>query len=175
MLNSPAAILLSGLALSAVPGAVGAAVLGPQAARCVGDAREPAMLVKIVGLKSRSGVVRVQSYGGDPERFFVKGSYLSRIEVRPPAAGPVEICVPVARSGTYAVSVRHDVNASGKSDRADGGGMSGNPALSLFDVMLRRRPDPAQVAVRVAGVTPVPVVVNYLQGGSFRPITTASR
>ena len=66
-------------------------------------------------------------------------------------------------------------SGSGKSDLADGGGMSGNPPVSLLDVMFRRRPSPAQVAVRVAGLTPVPVVLNYVQGGSVRPIAAAVR
>ena len=73
------------------------------------------------------------------------------------------------------MSVRHDLNGSGKSDMADGGGMSGNPNLSLIDVMFKRRPSPARVAVRVEGVTRVPVVLNYIQGASVRPIASAER
>ena len=57
------------------------------------------MLVRIVGLKARSGTVRVQSYGGDPARFLDKGSYLERVEVQPPAVGPVEVCLPVPQPG----------------------------------------------------------------------------
>ncbi|WCT72841.1 DUF2141 domain-containing protein [Sphingomonas naphthae] len=147
-----------------------AAVLGPEAQVC-NEAHRPAMLVKVTGLKARTGVIRVQSYGGDPANFFDKGSYLKRIEVRAPASGTIEVCVPVEREGVYAVSVRHDVNGSGKSDMSDGGGMSGNPDLSMWDVMFKRKPDPARVSVRVRdGIAVVPVTLRYLQGGSFKPV-----
>lgn len=162
-----AAALLAGLATGGATARASAAPLGPYAAQCAGG--HPAMLVVVSGLKSRSGTVRVQSYGGDPQAWFAKGTYLQRVELQPPAAGPVEVCLPVPGPGTYAVSVRHDVNGSGKADRADGGGTSGNPDFSLLDVMFKRRPSPAQVAVKVAGLTRVPVTLNYIQGTSVRP------
>ena len=169
-LLAAAAIGLAVIGMAAGEAAARAAVLGPNAAQCREPGR-PAMLVRVVGLKSRAGVVRVQSYGGDPQHFFDKGSWLDRVDVHPPAQGLVEICMPVARPGIYAVSVRHDANGTGGTDLRDGGGMSGNPQLSLFDVMLKRRPDPAKVSVRVGqGVTVVPVTVNYVQGGSIRPV-----
>lgn len=147
-----------------------ATILGPDAAVCE-HAAAPAILVRVVGLKSRSGTLRVQSYGGNPATFFDKGTYLKRLEVPVPPAGPVEVCVPVAHPGTYAISVRHDADGNGEKDRADGGGVSGNPRMSLMDIMLHRKPDPKQVAVPVhAGVTAVPVLMNYVQGFSFGPV-----
>lgn len=159
---------LSALSLPAV-----AQPAGPFAQDCLtGDG--PALLVQIVGLKSQSGTVRVQAYGGDPRRWFDKGTYLKRIDV--PASEAREICVPVPRAGTYAVSVRHDANGNGKSDKSDGGGMSGNPDVSLIDLMFKRKPNPQKVQVKASGrVTTVPVVVNYIQGGSFEPLKTARR
>ncbi len=150
--------------------AAAASVRGPHAAVCRA-AGQPAMLVRVTGLKAATGVLRIQSYGGTPDKFFEKGSYLDRIDVGAEGAEPIEVCVPVPREGVYAVSVRHDVNGSGKSDLRDGGGMSGNPELSLMDVMLKRRPDPARVSVRVGrGAVAVPVVMRYVDGGSFRPV-----
>ena len=71
----------------------------------------------------------------------------------------------------YAVDVRHDGNANGRTDRQDGGGVSGNPSVSLFDVLFSRRPNPATVQFRVGnGTTLVPVTLMYLQGASFRPV-----
>lgn len=129
----------------------------------------PAMLVEIVGISSGSGIVRVQAYAGDPRHYFDKGSYIERIDM--PAAKAGEICVPVPRPGTYAISVRHDTNGNGKSDLKDGGGMSGNPRLSLWDLALKNKPDPKSVQIRVGeGVTPVRVVMNYVQGSAFRPL-----
>ena len=165
---------MAGLMLvTAMPVGAHAAMFGPDPAACEGNG--PAMLVRIDGLKKRAGILRVQSYGGDPTRYFEKGSYLRRIEFPVPAAGPVEVCVPVPANGTYAVSVRHDVDSSGKAGMNDGGGMSGNPHMSLFDVMFKRKPSPGKVQVSVHGVTRVPVVMNYVQGGGFRPLAMASR
>lgn len=159
---------------SALAAPAGGAVLGPHAAACT-DASRPAMLVRVIGLKSRSGMIRVQSYGGDPAHFFDKGSYLERVEVPTPASGAVEICMPVPRAGTYAISVRHDIDGQGNGGASNGGGMSGNPNISLMDVLFKRKPSPAQVAVPVTGRTIVSVVMNYMQGGSVRPIATAEK
>jgi uncharacterized protein (DUF2141 family) len=151
--------------------AADAAVLGPHADACARGSGRHAMLVRVEGLKTRSGLVRVQSYGGSPATFFDKGAYLERIEVAVPRSGAVEVCMPVPRAGIYAVSVRHDADGNGKTDRnGDGGGFSGNPNLSLLDVVLKRKPSPAQVQVRVSGVASVPVTLNYLQGTSVGPI-----
>ena len=152
----------------------GAAILGPNAADCAAAARRPAMLVKVTGLKSRGGIVRVQAYD-DPDRYFDKGAYIERVDVRPPAAGAVDICLPVPRAGIYAVSVRHDVSGDGKADLTDGGGMSGNPNLSLMDVVFKRRPSPVQVQVQVQGLTIVPVVMNYVRGTNVGPASSAER
>jgi len=165
--------LIVGLIAAATPlSAAGSAVLGPHADAC--DGGKPAMLVRVEGLKSRTGILRVQSYGGSPSRYFDKGSYLERVEVRTPSTGPVEVCMPVPRPGLYAVSVRHDANGNGSADVSnDGGGFSGNPNLSLFDVIFKRKPSPVQVQVHVAGLTPVPVVLNYVHGTSLGPIRGA--
>ena len=159
--------------LAALP-AGAATPLGPHAADCA--AGRPAMLVRIVGLKARIGTLRVQSYGGDPETFLDKGAYLERVEVRPPSAGPVEVCMPVARPGTYAIAVRHRASGNSNSDLEDGGGVSGNPRRSLLDLAFRRKPAAQEISVRV-GSSPVvvPVVMNYLQGGAFKPVATAER
>lgn len=168
-----AAVALALGAAMALPAVGHAAPVGPFASAC--EAGEAAMLVHVTGFKSRTGTLRVQFYGGDPEHYFDKGSYLKRIEVPVPAAGPLDVCLPVPAPGRYAVSVRHDINGSGKTDKSDGGGMSGNPRLSLFDLMLKRKPSPDQVAVEVGhGVKVVPITLNYLAGGSFRPVEASS-
>jgi uncharacterized protein (DUF2141 family) len=167
----PLLSLLPALAAVTVMGAATAAPAGPYAARCEGNPADPAVLVHIVGFKARTGIVRVQSYGGDPARYFDKGTYLKRVELRVPPAGPLDVCVPVPAPGTYAISVRHDIDGAGRTGRGDGGGLSGNPHLSLFDLLFKRKPDPAVVAVPVQrGVRTVPIVLNYLSGTSFRPV-----
>lgn len=147
----------------------GAAVLGPHADDC--DGSRPAMLVRVEGLKSRTGNLRIQSYGGDPARYFDKGAYLERVQIRTPPTGPIEVCMPVPHPGLYAISVRHDANGNGSTDiGSDGGGFSGNPSYSLFDAMFKRKPSPVQVQVHVTGLATVPVVLNYVHGTSLGPI-----
>ncbi|WP_116092210.1 DUF2141 domain-containing protein [Sphingomonas crusticola] len=162
--------LVAGMIAATAPLApVGANVLGPHAQDCTGG--KPAMLVHVQGLKSRGGTIRVQSYGGDPASYFEKHAYLERVEVRVPATGAIDVCMPVPRPGLYAVSVRHDANGNGGADiRQDGGGFSGNPSISLFDAMFKRKPNPSQVQVRVAGLTKVPVTLNYVRGASVGPV-----
>lgn len=169
-----ASLMFGAGALIAPYAPAAAIVLGPHAAACEA-AGKPAMLIKVEGLKARTGLIRVQTYGGDPAHYFDKGSFIERVEVPTPAAGTVEICMPVPREGLYAISVRHDVSGhGGRSDLTDGGGMSGNPDISLMDVVFKRRPSPVQVQVRVENkVTLVPIVMNYVRGGGFGPIASA--
>jgi len=151
-----------------------ASVLGPAAATCE-RGEGPALLVHVEGLKARTGTIRVQSYGGSPDHYFDKGSYLRRIDIPVPSAGPIDVCMPVPAAGTYAISVRHDLDGSGGTGRNDGGGMSGNPKMSLFDVLFKRKPDPKIVQVQVRGIARVSIVMNYIKGGSFGPLAMASR
>ena len=130
----------------------------------------PALLVDITGLKNRQGLVRVRVFGGAPGTWFDKKHWLQRIEVPTPVAGAVRFCMPVPRPGVYAVDVRHDVDGAGKTDRSDGGGVSGNPQIGLLDVLLGRKPDARKVRVQVgAGTMIVPITLKSLQGGSFAP------
>lgn len=168
-IGSGAALLAAAMVLAT---AGHAAPAGPFAAAC--ETGEPAMLVHVVGFKARTGVVRVQSYGGDPDHYFDKGSYLKRIDLRVPPTGALDVCVPVATPGRYAISVRHDIDGSGHTGRLDGGGMSGNPHVSLFDLMFKRKPSPDQVAVIVGhGLRVVPITLNYLSGASFGPVAAS--
>jgi uncharacterized protein (DUF2141 family) len=168
-----AAVAVALGAAMALPAAGQAGPVGPFASVCASGA--PAMLVHITGFKARTGTVRVQSYGGDPDRYFDKGSYLKRVELPVPASGALDVCLPVPSAGRYAVSVRHDVEGDGKTSTADGGGMSGNPHLSLLDVMMKRKPAPDQVAVEVGqGVKMVPIILNYVTGINFRPVQSAA-
>lgn len=153
-----------------------ATILGPDAAICArGDG--PAILVNVVGFKNRAGTVRARTFGGNPATWFDKKHALKRTLSQVPTSGPVSICMPVPGPGTYAVDVRHDVDGAGKTDRGDGAGASGNPQVSLFDVLFKRKPAADKVAVQVGdGVSTITVTLKYLSGGSLRPVqTTAGR
>lgn len=172
-LRNAALLVVGGALCASAP--IAAAPLGPNAAACHAGSDRPAALVRVLGFKARTGSLRVQTYGGDPAHYFDKGSYLKRVDIAVPPNGLVEVCVPLPRPGTYAISVRHDIDGSGKTGMSDGGGMSGNPSMSLFDVMFRRKPASQKVQVRVEnGVAQVPIVLNYIHGGSFGPISMAA-
>ena len=143
-----------------------AALLTPGNSSCSG----PAIRVHVDGFANRQGKVRVRLFGPPASSYFDKTRAVIRYEVPVPRSGPVAFCVPVPRPGVYAVDIRHDVNGNGKTDRADGGGASGNPRISLTDVIFGRRPDPKTVGVAVGtDARDVRVTLMYLQGTSFRP------
>ncbi|MEN2787222.1 DUF2141 domain-containing protein [Sphingomonas qilianensis] len=149
-----------------------AAPAAPQTVQCAPGTQHP-VLVKVTGLKNRQGQLRVRLFGGSTATYFDKKRTVVRLEIPTPRTGPVMICVAAPRPGVYAVDVRHDTNGNGDTDRADGGGISGNPNVGLMDVIFKRKPDPAITQFRVGGgATTVPVQVKYLQGGSFKPART---
>ncbi len=161
-------LFLSVAAMGLVPvAAADAAILGPDAGHCV-SGKGPAVLVKVFGLRNRAGKVRVRTFSGNaPSTWFDKKQVLLRTEADTPAGGPVEVCMPVPKPGGYVVDVRHDINNNGDTDRADGVGASGNPKMSMWDILLGRKPPASQVVFQVgAGVTAVAVTLNYASGGS---------
>lgn len=150
-------------------GAGAQAALGPDADVC--ESNGSAVLVQIEGFKARTGKVRVQLYANNARTFLEKGKYLERIEVPVTPNGQMMVCVPVPQPGSYAVYVRHDLDGNGKSNRADGGGFSGNPDVSLSDLITKKKPSMSKVQVPVGNETrPVKVILNYVQGLSFQPL-----
>jgi uncharacterized protein (DUF2141 family) len=162
-----AMVAATALLISAVPAS---ASIGPHAARCA--AGEASVVVNVTGFRVRSGTLRVQLYAANPRTFLERRAYLVRVEVPVTRSGDMPVCVPVASAGRYAISVRHDANGNGRSDRADGGGFSGNPNVNLIDLALKRKPSLARVGFAVAAEpVRVNVILNYVQGGSFEPIS----
>lgn len=165
-------VLLALPLLVAMPvGIANASILGPDAAACAsGDG--PAILVRVTGFKRNAGLVRARAFSGNvPASWFDKKRALKRTEVAVPASGVAEICMKVPRPGGYVIDIRHDLNANGDTDKADGAGVSGNPNVSVFDFFLGKKPPASRVVVNVAqGVAAVPITVKYIQGGSFKPI-----
>lgn len=165
---------MSKLAIAAIAvaalfaGPVVAAPLGPDAAACAAGAGQPAVLVRVEGFKTRTGALRVQVYGSNPQDFLAKGRKLRRIDLDVARAGPMEVCVALPAPGRYAVAVRHDIDGSGKSGWNDGGGFSRNPRLSLMSL----KPRYEDVVIPVGpGVKPVEVMLNYRNGLSIGPVS----
>ncbi len=94
----------------------------------------PAVRINITDISSSSGKVRVNLYRGVEADWLETGRWLSRIEL-PAREGAMTVCMPVPAAGNYAIAVRHDVNSNGRTDlRTDGGGMSNNPSINIFNL-----------------------------------------
>ena len=146
-----------------------AASIGPHAARC--DAGESSVIVNVTGFRERTGTVRVQLYAANQRTYLERRQWLVRVDLPVSRSGDMPICVPVTTPGRYLVSVRHDSNGNGDSDRRDGGGFSGNPDVSVLDMVLRRKPNLNRISFNVAAVpVRVNVVLNYVNGSSFEPV-----
>ncbi len=164
-----AGILAAGAAGALIaPVAAQGAALGPAAALCNSNAT--AVQVDVRGFKTRTGTVRVQIYSANSS-YLEKRKWIERVDVPVSRAGTMSVCVPVNRPGSYVVSVRHDINGNGKSDRSDGAGLSGNPDMKVSDFIFKRKPKLTTVSFAVGGATKrVPVVLNYINGLSFDPV-----
>lgn len=127
-------------------------------AKCSASAG-PAVRVTVNGIKTGSGKIRVQLYNGTEKDWLESGRWLRRIEV-PARAGSMTFCLPAPAQGTYGVAVRHDVNGNGKTDiREDGGAMSNNPSLNIFNL---GKPSYKKTAFTVgSGVTAINIDMRY--------------
>ena len=134
MLKFAASIALS-TALIAVP--VTGLAAGTKVSNDLSKCRSgsgPAVLVNVTGVKSSTGKMRVQTYRGTKSEWLKRGAWLHRVET-PAQTGNMQFCLPIPAAGTYAVAIRHDVNANGKTDIfGDGGGMSNNPSINIFNL-----------------------------------------
>ena len=120
----------------------------------------PSTLVQISGVKAGSGKIRVQSYRANASEWLAKGRWLTRIEV-PARASSMTVCVPLPQAGSYGIAVRHDVNGNGKTDlSADGGGMSNNPSINIFNL---GKPSVDKAAFYAGpGVTRITINLKYM-------------
>jgi len=126
-------------------------------ARCRGDG--PAVNVTVTGIKASAGRMRVQLYRATKQDWLEKGRWIHRIEA-PARAGSMTFCMPVPASGSYGIAVRHDVNNNGETDLTqDGGGVSNNPSINVFNL---GKPSYDKAAVQVSGVRSITITIRYL-------------
>ena len=144
-----------GLALVALA-PLRAQAIGPDAAACSGHGT--ALLVRIHGLKTREGLIRVSTYHATAADWLVSGRYVRRIDIAVPASGDADVCVALPAAGRFGVAVLHDRNGDHHVNIfKDGGGFSNNPHFGLS------RPQVDAVAFAAgAGVTPVDIDLRYL-------------
>ena len=165
------ALLMAGsaaLPLAAAP----AAMLGEDAAACRSGG--PAIRVDIVGLKDRTGGLKLELYPATPEDFLKddrdlirQGKVFRRIRVPTPAVGPVSMCISVPQPGRYALLFTHDRDGKNKFNFwADGAGFPSNTKLG------RAKPKLAQAIITVPrGVATTRIRAQYLRGlGGFAPL-----
>jgi len=130
-------------------------------APCRSGAPGPAVWLSISGIKQGGGIMRVQLYRGTQEDWLASGRWLNRIEL-PARAGTMTVCMPVPQAGSYGIAVRHDINGNGKTDlTTDGGGMSNNPSINIFNL---GRPSYTRTAFPVARgeVKPMAIRMRYM-------------
>jgi uncharacterized protein (DUF2141 family) len=127
------AILAVGLSGAAVPAhAQYAEKISNDPSRCEGPG--PAVRVNVTGIKSARGNMRVQIYRALRSDWLEKDRWMYRIEA-PARQGSMVFCLPVPRAGSYAIAIRHDANDNDDTDIfADGGGMSNNPSVNIFNL-----------------------------------------
>ncbi len=163
-----AAVAIGAIGLTMASGAL-ARPVGPDAQACVAGA--PSLIVRVSGFKQATGRLRLKLYDANPRTYLGKQSQIDRIVVPVRAGGQIDVCVPVPRSGGYVVSVLHDIDGDNRAETSDGGGVTGNPDVSLGDAITGRKPPLSRVAVRVGdGPRVVPVRLLYKQGLSIGPV-----
>ena len=131
--------------------------IGNDPERCRGGG--PAVNVTVTGIKASSGRMRVQLYRATRQDWLEKGRWIHRIEV-PARAGSMTFCMPVPAAGSFGIAVRHDVNNNGETDLTqDGGGVSNNPSINLFNL---GKPSYDKAAVQVSGVRSITINMRYM-------------
>ncbi len=148
--------------------------LGKAEGQCRPGESGPAFLVDLMGLKDRTGRVKIEVYPANDTDFLaddnvliMAGKTFRRVEVAVPAEPVPRVCVRLPGPGTYAVTVLHDRNTDRKfSLSQDGIGFSGNPKLGWS------KPKASVVATNAGGgLSTLRIVMNYRNGlFSFGPL-----
>lgn len=132
---------------------------------CAQNAPGPAVLVRVHGFKDRLGQLRVIVYRSKEKEFLASGSYLARIDTPLTTEGDMTVCVPLTEAGNLIVAALHDRDKNGKFGALeDGVGFSNNPRLGLS------KPKLAAVTIKVDGVMPLSIELNYLRGLRPQPV-----
>jgi len=152
-----AALAVLGTAGAAVPAEPYKHLLSNDPGRCASGS---AVKVEISGINPAKGTLRVQLYRSTAQDWLQKGHWLNRVEV-PVHAASTTVCMPVPAPGSYGIAVRHDVNGNGETDiRTDGGGMSNNPPVNIFNL---GKPSYEKAAFAVGrDVKTISIQVRYL-------------
>lgn len=165
--------VFAGEALAAANEPKSLTILGQDAAGCVDDVMDTAVLVHVHGLKDNRGIVRLELYSDQPEDFLKSGYLLEqqhrtfrRIDVAAPAGGSADICMTLPEPGRYSMAVLHDRNNNGKLDiTVDGFGFPGNPKLGWSKPKVEKA-----LFIAEGGLAHLDIVVNYVSGLTVKPV-----
>lgn len=165
-------LTLLGVALLAASPAT-AQSIGSDAAACNTN-QGPAIRVNVVGLKDRTGRLKLELYPANEDDFLKddrdlrkEGKFFRRVWADMPASGGVQLCIRAPSPGRYALLFTHDRDGRNKFNfMRDGAGFPGQAKLG------RARPRLAQAIITVpAGVTTTTIRAQYLRGlGGFAPL-----
>lgn len=158
-------------ALFALP--VQAQPAADEAACAPGTRAAAAILVDIVGLKVRTGEIRVEVYPAndrdwlaDKDKLLAEGKPFRRTIANVPASGRLRLCVAMPEAGQYSVAVIHDPDFKrGLNIFTDGIGFPGDPRIGLS------KPSYTKALVTIGpGVTERRVTMQYLRGFGVGPL-----
>jgi uncharacterized protein (DUF2141 family) len=160
------------VALAAPAGAQGE-VLGTDRNACIAGAG-PAIRVNVLGLKDRTGRLKLELYPANDDDFLKddrdlikEGKVFRRVWADTPGDGQVSLCIKAPKAGRYALLFTHDRDGKNKFDFwKDGAGFPSNNRLG------RSRPKLQEAVIDVGqGVTVTNIRAQYLRGlGGFAPI-----
>jgi uncharacterized protein (DUF2141 family) len=165
-------LALAGFAAFPAAAPAQAAMLGDVSACEVGDM--PAIRANIVGLKDRTGELKLELYPANKDDFLKddrdllkEGKVFRRVRVATPGTGPVSLCISVPHPGRYALLFTHDRDGKNKFNFwTDGAGFPSNKKLG------RARTEVNEATIDVPdGVATTTIVAQYLRGFSgFGPV-----
>lgn len=148
--------------------------LGKAEGRCRAGESGPALMVEAMGLKDRTGNLKLEVYPSNDNDFLADdnvlvaaGKTFRRVEVATPDSGAAVLCVRIPGPGSYSVSLLHDRDTNRKFGwKIDGIGFSGNPKLGWS----KPKASKARVVVTSGGITRIQVTMNYRSGLGVGPI-----
>ena len=147
--------------------------LGKAEGKCRADERGPALLIEPVGLKDRTGNLKLEVYPANDRDFLQddnilvsEGKTFRRVEVPVPTSDTFELCIRLPAPGPYSVMLLHDRDRNRKFGWSeDGVGFAGNPKLGWS----KPRAASAEV-IAGPGITRVSIVLNYRHGLGMAPL-----
>lgn len=162
------------LLLAAGPALKSSPDLGKAEGRCRAGEQGPALLVEAVGMKDRTGTMKLEIYPANDKDFLADdnvliaaGKTFRRVEMPTPQSGPVVLCVRIPGPGSYAVTLLHDRDSNRKFGwKIDGIGFSGNPKLGWSKPSAAS----ARMLVKSGGVSRIAVTMNYRSGLGVGPL-----